>query len=356
MTCGGVDRRGRVQVTECAGNGQSGAICIPTICVRRLLRQTRGFEPSNNLLPAITYSIRQLVSNGTMLYLVGLGLGDAKDISVKGLEIVKKVGKVYLENYTSILCCGQRELEEFYGRQVVVTDREMMEEGCDEILDGAAEEAGAAVLVVGDPLNATTHTDLLLRAAGRKIPYQIIHNASILNAVACCGLQIYNFGETVSIPFWTDTWKPESYFDKILRNRQNGNHTLCLLDIKVKEPNMEALMRGINKVDSPRFMSVNTAANQLIETIRRRNNPEAGDELTRGKAPESKQRQPQQSDLTETSLCIGLARVGSDTQKIVKSNLLEATRLDLGPPLHSLVIPGTLHPLEMEMVDLFSTS
>ena len=38
-----------------------------------------------------------------MLYFVGLGLGDEKDITVKGLEIVKKCDKIYLENYTSVL-------------------------------------------------------------------------------------------------------------------------------------------------------------------------------------------------------------------------------------------------------------
>jgi diphthine synthase len=38
-----------------------------------------------------------------MLYLVGLGLADEKDITVKGLEIVKKAGRVYLEAYTAVL-------------------------------------------------------------------------------------------------------------------------------------------------------------------------------------------------------------------------------------------------------------
>jgi len=38
-----------------------------------------------------------------MLYLIGLGLSGVKDITVKGLEIVKSCHKVYLENYTSIL-------------------------------------------------------------------------------------------------------------------------------------------------------------------------------------------------------------------------------------------------------------
>lgn len=45
-----------------------------------------------------------------MLYLVGLGLGDAKDISVKGLEVVRNASKVYLEAYTSILTVGKEEL------------------------------------------------------------------------------------------------------------------------------------------------------------------------------------------------------------------------------------------------------
>ena len=38
-----------------------------------------------------------------MLYFIGLGLGDEKDISVRGLEIVKKCKLVFLEKYTSIL-------------------------------------------------------------------------------------------------------------------------------------------------------------------------------------------------------------------------------------------------------------
>lgn len=41
--------------------------------------------------------------------------------------------------------------------------------------------------------------------------------------------QLYNFGETVSIVFWTDTWRPESFYDKIKKNRDLGMHTLCLL-------------------------------------------------------------------------------------------------------------------------------
>lgn len=45
-----------------------------------------------------------------MFYIIGLGLGDAEDITVKGLRIVKKCDRVYLENYTSILTVGKEAL------------------------------------------------------------------------------------------------------------------------------------------------------------------------------------------------------------------------------------------------------
>ena len=37
---------------------------------------------------------------------------------------------------------------------------------------------------------ATTHTDLILRAVEKNIPYSVVHNASIMNAIGCCGLQV----------------------------------------------------------------------------------------------------------------------------------------------------------------------
>lgn len=45
-----------------------------------------------------------------MFYLIGLGLGDAKDITVRGLEIVQNAKRVYLEAYTSILTVGKEAL------------------------------------------------------------------------------------------------------------------------------------------------------------------------------------------------------------------------------------------------------
>jgi len=76
---------------------------------------------------------------------------------------------------------------------------------------------------------ATTHTDLVVRAKELGVEVKVIHNASVMNAVGICGLQLYRYGETISIPFFTDTWKPDSFYEKIQRNRELGLHTLCLL-------------------------------------------------------------------------------------------------------------------------------
>lgn len=272
-----------------------------------------------------------------MLYFIGLGLGDAKDITVKGLEIVKRCSKVFLEEYTSILTCGKSELEEFYGREIIPADRDLVEQGADQILDAAATE-DVAFLVVGDPFGATTHSDLLIRAREKGIETRVIHNASIMNAIGCCGLQLYNFGETVSIPFWSDSWEPDSFFDKIVSNLVRGQHTLCLLDIKTKEQSIENMMKGRKIFEPPRFMSTQVAAEQLTQIIAKKR-AEESDQILK---------------LNEDTPCIAAARIGSDTQKLVYAKLSDVKSIDMGGPLHSMVIIGEMHPLESDAVKFFT--
>jgi len=288
-----------------------------------------------------------------MLYFIGLGLGDVKDITVKGLEIVRKCERVYLEAYTSVLTYGGKAaLEEFYGRSdLIEADRDLVESGADAILLNA-DSVDVAFLVVGDPFGATTHTDLLLRAKERGIPTKSIHNASIMNAIGCCGLQLYNFGETVSIPFWTDepSWKPESFYDKIVKNLKNEQHTLCLLDIKVKERTVENMMRGKNIFEPPRFMSTQQAAKQLMEIVKNRKTSEHKNH--NGETSEDVNNI--QNLLDENSICIAVARIGSEDQKLVASSLQNLKDIDMGPPLHSLIIPSSLHHIEKDFIDTYT--
>ncbi|KAJ9624024.1 diphthine synthase [Taxawa tesnikishii (nom. ined.)] len=213
-----------------------------------------------------------------MLYIIGLGLADEKDISVKGLEVVRKAERVYLEAYTAILLVDKEQLEAYYGRSIVIADREMVESSSEEIMKDA-DKVDVAFLVVGDPFSATTHTDFVLRAreSNPPIPTRVLPNASILTGVGCTGLSLYNFGQTVSMVFFTENWKPSSYYDRVKENVAVGLHTLVLLDIKVKEPDLIAMAKGKIRYEPPRFMTVAQCAGQLIETEEERGMAYAGE-------------------------------------------------------------------------------
>ena len=58
--------------------------------------------------------------------------------------------------------------------------------------------------------------------------------------------------------------------------------------------------------------------------------------------------------MTENTICVGVARVGADDQKIVAGTLKHLATCDLGSPLHSLIVTGHMHPLEIDMLKLFT--
>lgn len=175
----------------------------------------------------------------------------------------------------------------------------------------------------------------MLRARELEIPVRTVPNASIMSGIGACGLQLYNFGQTVSMVFFTDTWKPASFYDRIKENRQIGLHTLVLVDIKVKEQSLENMARGRLVYEPPRYMTVGQCAKQMLEIE---------DERKEGV-------------YTKDSLAIGAARVGGKTEKFVAGTLEElcSTDEELGPPLHSLVLLGRrTHELELDYVRQFA--
>ncbi|HLC55764.1 MAG TPA: diphthine synthase [Candidatus Nanoarchaeia archaeon] len=175
-----------------------------------------------------------------MLYFIGIGLNDEKDISFNGLEAIKKCKYIYLENYTSKLNCSVKDLEKFYKKKIILADREFVENKNIEILNKAKKE-NVAFLVIGDVFSATTHITLLIDAKKLKIKIKIIHNASILNAIGEVGLELYKFGKITSIPFNNENVKtPIEVFKK---NYENDMHTLFLLDIN---ENLMTINEGLN--------------------------------------------------------------------------------------------------------------
>jgi len=104
-------------------------------------------------------------------------------------------------------------------------------------------------------------------------------------------------------------------------------HTLCLLDIKVKEPDFEAMKRGKTVYLPPRFMTVNESSEQLIEAEQVRNGS---------------------AYIPQKTLCVGFARLGQPDQCIIAGTLEELKEQDFGSPLHCMVICGEVHEMELE--------
>jgi len=271
------------------------------------------------------------------LYLIGIGLADERDITLKGLDAIKSCDKIYLEHYTSILAVKKDKLETLYGKEVMVATRDLVEKEAEEKLIIPAKTKNIALLVVGDIFGATTHADLLIRARDHDVDVVPIFNASVMNAIGIVGLELYKFGKTTSIVFPDDDWLPQTPYDVIKQNKSLGLHTLCLLDIKVAEPSKEELRKAMLNPDYrplpsvPRFMTVNQGLDVLLRIEKERGENVVSEEL----------------------LAIGIARLGHSDFKIIASSIKDLLSVDFGTPLHSIIIPANLHHIEEEALGLW---
>ncbi len=169
-----------------------------------------------------------------MLYIIGLGL-NVDGISKFGLQIVKRCKKIYLENYTVEFPYSVEQLKEVLGKKINLADREFVESF--EIIDEASR-TDVALLVYGSPLTATTHISLLQEAKKSNVRYKIIYNASIFDAVAETGLQLYKFGKITSMPKWDKEkdFTPDSFMKVVQENQSLRAHSLILVDIGLEFP------------------------------------------------------------------------------------------------------------------------
>lgn len=263
-------------------------------------------------VPRKVYNINEFAFRMT-LYLIGLGLSDEKDISVKGLEIVKKCDIIYMENYTGFMMADVSDFENFYGKKVIIAERSLVEQG-EEIVDNSISKE-VALLVMGDPLFATTHIDIIMRARKKNVKIIIIHNASILNAVGESGLQLYKFGKITSVPFPEKSFQPVTAFEVMKQNKILGLHSLLLLDLRPKE----------NK-----HMTIRQAIDIMLDIAKKRHD----------------------TIFTEDTLCIGCARLGSENSLIKAGKASRIMLEDFGIAPHCLLVPGELHFVEEEMMEM----
>ena len=107
------------------------------------------------------------MASGQLLF-IGLGLYDEKDVSLNGLSEIKNCDKIFSEFYTSkLIGINKDSFKQTFGKDVEILSRKETENG-DKILNSALNEK-VVFLVCGDPMIATTHIDLRLRAIKKGI-------------------------------------------------------------------------------------------------------------------------------------------------------------------------------------------
>jgi diphthine synthase len=252
-----------------------------------------------------------------VLYLIGLGLRP-DNISKRALEIIHECSAVYLETYTSILPCSHDELEQMLGIQVIPADRQLVERDAETKLLKPAKTGDVALLVIGDPLSATTHTDLLLRARELDVRTEVIHNATVLNAVARTGLQLYKFGKTASIAFGEQDYVPETHSAILKENQSINAHTLFLLDLRPLEK---------------RYLTIADGITSLLSLAAKDDKPA----------------------FTDETLCVGCARLGWQDEQIVAGKAIQLLDVDFGKPPYCLIVPAKMHFVEEELIGAFAS-
>jgi diphthine synthase len=237
-------------------------------------------------------------------------LGIAYDITLEGLSEAKKADELYLESYTMPI--EKREmagLEKLIGKKPVPLPREKVES---PFLVQKAKGKGVCLLVVGDPLSATTHISLVADARKENVPVRIVHNSSILSAAPGeSGLQPYRFGKTVTLAYWRKNYEPVSPLQLIEQNLRMDMHTLLLLDLDPELGPMDA-----------------KAALSQLEKMEEKYGKRVFENL------------------------VVLSRVGHPDEKITFGSRASLKKMDLGKPPFCFCIPAKLHPVEEECLSL----
>ncbi len=241
--------------------------------------------------------------------LVGLGISGSLGLPKRVIEELKNYDYIFFEKYTSpIPDLDLEKLKEELGKGIKELRREEVES---TFLVELAEKSNVALLCGGDPLIATTHLSLILMAKRKGIKYKVFHSSSIYTAApGACGLQIYKFGRSTTIPKPTRGFFPESPYLVIRDNLKLGLHTLVLLDT----------------LEGERTLKVNEGL-KILEKI------------------EEKRKE---GVIRERRLVIGLSDLGSESEIIKAGYVKDLIEEDFPGKCQCMIFPGKLHFLEAE--------
>ena len=244
---------------------------------------------------------------------VGLGLHSEMSMTLQGVDEAKTAETVFAELYTSLMPeLDLAKLQKLVGKRITLVSRKNLEDDCGKKLFEAAEKGKAVLLVPGDPLIATTHVDLRIRAERQGIKTRIVHGASIVSAIiGLSSLQNYKFGRSVTIPFTEEGVRADTAYNVIEENKKRGLHALCFLDVKAEQKRYMTIAEGLRVL-------------LMVEQQERR------------------------GVVTSNTMSVGVANAGSNQPVVKVDRAKELLEYDFGTPPHSLVFLGKLHFMEAE--------
>lgn len=252
------------------------------------------------------------------LVFIGLGLHDEFGMSLRGQAEARSCDHLFAELYTNTMpSLNLRNLSTLVGKEVTFLSRKDIEENPERLILSKTRTGKVGFLVPGDPMVATTHVDLRLRAHKAGIKTRIAHAASVVSAISgVTGLQSYKFGRTVTIPTLPKNKIPESIYFAVGNNRAIGLHSLVLMEVDVEGKRHVTIPEALN-----RFLSYSERKHEKV--------------------------------ITKRTLVVGAARLEAPDMIVKAGPVDELARSNFGKPPFVIVFPGQLHFVEAEALHVF---
>lgn len=264
------------------------------------------------------------------LHLISTGLGFDKNLTIRAINTLKTCNKIFIHWKSAYQFDNLAYFESIINSKIEILFDHV---NYDELIEMAHEHL-IAILVSGDPLSYDICRNLYLGAKKRHIKVGLIHNASIFNTIAKCGLQCYKFGRKIIIDM-----KRDGILDEIVSalksNFTRKLHTLFVLDISLNRiPEITGLTSSnINQLDvrkiSP-FEFINSISSNIEQSIQ-----------------------------SETLILL-ISKLGLDNESIVVTNFSKLKRLD-SYRIYSntdynvvVIVHQDLHSMEVEYLLKFA--
>ena len=269
------------------------------------------------------------------LLLIGMGPGRLGAMTVEAKSAAKSADYRRYEAYTALWPEDELEkLEKEIGSIKKVMRPEV--EDPSELLN-LAKKSLVALLVVGDPLQATTHVDLQLQAIEAGVECLVFHGISITTLVTgSIGLSNYRFGRQTTITYPYGGWVATSPLEVIAVNLLQNQHTLALLDLDPTGAGtgQQVPMQPIDAVKSLRLMR-----DKLDESLE---NLDAASPLESMRNDACKLFLSERMNERTVVLC---ADMGTDDEKITFTTIGQLSNIE-GGRLNCLIFPATTSEVE----------